>query len=597
MKTLVVLDIETYPNYWLLAVKSLEKGTLITMEIYGKENRFDSVQMKRIRLVLAKHTTFGFNSNNYDMPMIMYALSGKTCSELYVLSKDIIENRKPDWLTYRDYDIDKPRYDHFDIAEPSPAVMISLKNYGTRIGSKKLWDLPFDPHKPVTKNEAKILKDYCENDLDVTIDLYRAIADRIELRVSMGDTYGLDLRSKSDAQIAEAIFEKRIGKQKRVDAKSRLIKEIKYKAPDFIKFESPHLEAIKDLFESCPIPVNQANGQPKLPLEWTKLIKPKIGNTVYKLGLGGVHSQEKSVSIKSTSTMKMRNADIASMYPSIIVTMGLYPKTLGNKFLDIYSNIKKTRLEAKASGDKLVNESLKIVLNSSYGKFGSFYSFLYAPDLMLTVTLTGQLMMLMLIEQLELHGIEVISANTDGVEYYCHVDKTDLAHSLIFDWELITGMDMEHGEYLALHASNVNNYVAVYDGYTKAKGLYAETSLSKGRSTPVIYEAIRKYLLDGTAMETTITNCTDMNQFVSARTVKGGGVYGEEYLGKMVRWHYSLESKGCISYKTNGNKVPKTDRCYPMMELTETIPKDLDYVWYFEEAVSKLKDLGVEYEK
>jgi hypothetical protein len=201
----------------------------------------------------------------------------------------------------------------------------------------------------------------------------------------------------------------------------------------------------------------------------------------------------------------------------------------------------------------------------------------------------------MLIEELEANGISVVSANTDGLEYYCPRDKVALAEAIIFDLEMVTGFEMEHGEYKALHARDVNNYVAVYDGYTKAKGVYGETTLSKGRSTPIVYTAIREFLLKGRPVNNTIASCNDINQFVSARTVKGGGMYDGEYLGKMVRWYYSKESVGCISYKINGNKVPKTDGCRPMMDLTDAIPHDLDYDWYIKEAISALKDLGVSY--
>lgn len=260
---------------------------------------------------------------------------------------------------------------------------------------------------------------------------------------------------------------------------------------------------------------------------------------------------------------------------------------------DILAKIAK--LEKEYNTLETTNLSLKTVINGSFGKFGSKYSKLYSPDLLLATTITGQLTLLMLIEQMEKYGIPVMSANTDGLEYYCPKDKVELAESIVFDLELVTGFEMEHGEYQALHAANVNNYVAVYNGYTKAKGLYADSGLGKGRQTPVVFEAIRDYLLNGTPIEDFIKSCTDINKFVSARTVKGGGVYDGEYLGKMVRWYYSLESKGCISYSTNGNKVPKTDGCKPLMDLPDELPKDLDYEWYFNEAIDKLKELGVDY--
>jgi hypothetical protein len=262
---------------------------------------------------------------------------------------------------------------------------------------------------------------------------------------------------------------------------------------------------------------------------------------------------------------------------------------------DIKAKIDKLKIEKEDYN--ITANSLKIVINASFGKFGSKFSKLYAPDLLIRTTLTGQLTLLMLIESLEENGIPVISANTDGLEYFCPRDKVELAEALIFDLELVSGYNMEHGEYKALHARDVNNYVAVYDGYTKSKGIYAETTLSKGRSTPIVYEAVRKYLLDGTLLEDTIHSCEDMQQFVSARTVKGGGIYDGVYLGKMVRWYYSVNSVGYISYKLNGNKVPKTDGAKPMMNMTDSLPKDLDHYWYVEEAIMALKNLGVSYER
>ena len=596
MKKLVVLDIEVLPNYFLLAIKGLESQKVITYDMFGLDNTLTKEQRKKIRVVLNKYTSFGFNSIKYDMPLINYALNGATCKEIHEVSKNIIEKNQPDWMTYRTLDIDPRGYDHFDISEPSPAVMISLKNYGTRVGSKKLQDFYLDPHKPITTDDVGELKNYCNNDLDVTEDLYHAISDRIGLRVSMGEQYGLDLRSKSDAQIAETVITSELKKQGVTAVKPVLSRDYKakYKAPKFVSFERHDLKGLVKIVEEIDFYLAD-NGAVKMPkvLANHKIV---IGNTTYKMGVGGLHSQEKALSVVSNETHVMHNADFTSYYPFIILNNKLFPKHLGSGFLKVYRSIVETRLKAKAEGNKLIADSLKITINGSFGKFGSKYSKLYSPDLLLATTITGQLTLLMLIEQLEKNGIGVVSANTDGLEYFCPRDKVGLAEAIIFDLELLTGFDMEHGEYQALHAANVNNYVAVYEGYVKSKGLYSETTLSKGRSTPIVYEAIREYLLDGTPIKETIFAYSDVNQFVSARTVKGGGVYDGEYLGKMVRWYYSIESKGYISYNLNGNKVPKTDGCKPMMDLTDELPIDLDYQWYIDEAISKLKDLGVSYD-
>jgi DNA polymerase elongation subunit (family B) len=60
-------------------------------------------------------------------------------------------------------------------------------------------------------------------------------------------------------------------------------------------------------------------------------------------------------------------------------------------------------------------EGLKITINGSFGKLGSVWSILFAPDLLIQTTITGQLALLMLIHRLERKGIPVVSGNTDGI--------------------------------------------------------------------------------------------------------------------------------------------------------------------------------------
>jgi len=594
MKDLVALDIEVFPNYFLLVIKRLNDGKTI---IFDTTSKLASSERAKIYKILRRHTSFGFNSINYDMPLINHMLSGGNTASAYTISKNIVEKGLPFFMTYNNYEIRQRPFDHFDIKEPSPAVMISLKNYGTRIGSKKLQDLPFEPNKRVNKEQIDVLKEYCINDVDVTIDLYNAIKDRIALRVEMGKRYDMDLRSKSDAQIAEAVITSELQKAG-VNINRPTYKDgytATYIAPSYISFNRPELKKILDLVQKAKYPL-AANGAVQLPKE-LKNYKVTIGNTTYKLGIGGLHSQEKKLVVESNDKYVMRNADFTSYYPFIIINNGLYPKHLSRRFLNVYHKIVMERLKAKREGNKLVADSLKIVINGSFGKFGSKYSALYAPDLLIRTTITGQLTLLMLIERLEDNGISVVSANTDGLEYYCPRDKVDLAEAIIFDLELISGYEMEHGEYNGLYAKDVNNYVAKYGDKVKAKGIYAETTLMKGRSTPIVYKAIREYIRADVPLERTILECDDINEFVAARTVKGGGVFNGEYLGKVVRWYYSLDG-GSITYSTNGNLVPKTSEgngVKPLMNLPDKLPDDLDYAWYINEAIAKLNDLGLRY--
>jgi len=629
----VALDIEVLPNYFLVMFKNEENGKTVLLDT---QTSLAETQKRKLRSILSKYTTFGFNSNNYDIPLIDYALSGASVSQIHKASQYIIENGVPFYRFYNEYSVTKSNIDHFDIKEVAPAVMISLKVYGTRIGSRKLQEFFLDPNLEVSKEEIERLKSYCENDLDVTIDLCNSIKDRLKLRQDMSDIYAMDLRSKSDAQIAEAVIVSELYKKyKKRAVKPELKANYKalYNVPEFVKFESKELQEVLSDVKQTIFTLDKG-GSVKLPSELANR-KITIGNTIYKMGIGGLHSQEKQLVVESNDEFVMRNADFTSYYPFIILNLGLYPKQLGKEFLLLYREIVETRLKAKTEGNSLIAQSYKIILNGSFGKFGSKYSALYSPDLLLATTLTGQLTLLMLIERLEAKGIEVVSANTDGLEYYCKRSDVALAEAIIFDLEMETGFQMEHGQYKALYARDVNNYVAVYDGYVKAKGVYSETSLMKGRQTPIVFKAVRDYLGKGVSISKTVCNCTDMNEFVSARTVKGGAIYyygtlpnteeyinhiaknGEvsvkavetrnaeyqkqfvigsdesEYLGKVVRWYYSTEGNA-IYYKT-GNKVPKTDGAKPMMDLVDDIPDDLDYNWYIQEAIEMLKDLGVDY--
>jgi len=367
MKKLICLDIEVLPNYFLIAVKGLESGKLLTMDMYGEHSSLTIEQRRKLTTLLLKYTSFGFNSTKYDMPIINYVLQGRTCSEIHKMSKVIIEKNMPDWMTYREYNLTPKPFDHFDICEPSPAVMISLKNYGTRVGSKKLQEFYLDPHKPISVDEKQDLIGYCENDLDVTIDLYNAIKDRIDLRINMGEQYGLDLRSKSDAQIAETVITSELDKQKIKAVKPTLSNNYraKYVAPEFIKFETYDLNNLLQVVEDIRFTL-AANGAVKMPKELADR-KIVIGDTTYKMGIGGLHSQEKSLSVVSNDTYVMRNADFTSYYPFIILNLGLYPKHLGEKFLNVYRNIVEDRVKSKMRIGEIKKEikELKSHLNSN----------------------------------------------------------------------------------------------------------------------------------------------------------------------------------------------------------------------------------------
>ena len=259
----------------------------------------------------------------------------------------------------------------------------------------------------------------------------------------------------------------------------------------------------------------------------------------------------------------------------------------------MYKDIVERRIKAKKSGDKDMANSLKLVINSSFGLFGNKYSFLYSPDLLIQTTITGQLCLLMLIEKVVKTGAKVVSVNTDGINIICSNSTYEEVNFICDEWEFDTGYNLEETPYQATYNESVNSYIAVMpDGTVKSKGNYALPGLMKNTVNTVCIEAVIQYLTNNVPVEETINNCNEVTKFLRVRTVNGGAVWRDQYLGKVVRFYRSKDGHS-INYKKNGNKVSNSDNCAPMMDLTNELPFDLDLTWYTNEAIKMLGLVGV----
>ncbi|MAF43637.1 MAG: hypothetical protein CMI54_05655 [Parcubacteria group bacterium] len=590
-----LLDIEVYENYLLILLGSIKTGKTISFEMTpGKP-----LDTKKLLWVLKALTTITFNGNFYDFVIINGALQNNDNRFLKMMSdRLIIEKIRANELL-REYKIPNLKFNTIDLREVAPGTMTSLKIYAGRIHAKRLADLPFHPNSTLTPPQIIVLRWYCYNDLSSTFKLYMKLQPELDLRIEMGKEYNTDLRSKSDAQIAEKVISKEIKKltgkfPKRPDVFPG--KAYKYNVPHFVKFETPVMQNVLETIRNAPFIVKDS-GSIALP-EQIKELKTVIGTTTYKVGIGGLHSCEDGVAHREDEDCFLVDRDVVSYYPRIILNQGLYPEHLGQPFLDVYRSIVERRLEAKARGDKIISESLKITINGSFGKLGSKYSILYSPQLLIQVTLTGQLSLLMLIELLETRGIPVVSANTDGVVIKCPRTKKADLDAIIKYWEYETSFETEASHYKALLSRDVNNYTALKNnGSAKGKGtmcLVSETQ-SGCKNNPVneiCIHAIRKFLCEGVPVDITINSATDISDFITLRSVRGGAVKDGEYLGKVVRWYYSTNSPGIIIYAASGNAVPRSEGAKPLMMLPDSIPEDLDRRWYIDEALKMIDETG-----
>ena len=579
-KPQLILDIECYKNYFLIMLMSVKTGKTAAFEMYeGKV-----LAAETIKALLARSELITFNGIGYDMPLLSAAFTGANCSELRTLSDQIIINDVTPYQFYKNNCISQYHADHVDLINVAPGIA-SLKIYGGRLHANKLQDLPIDPNSLITPEQRAELKTYCKNDLETTLLLYKKLEQQINLRRSMSSMYGADLRSKSDAQIAETVIVSEVAK--RIGCKpprAKIIQgQFRYTAPAFVSFDTEQLQDALRVATEEPFTI-QKNGKIDMP-KALKTLKIKLGTSVYQMGMGGLHSTEKCVTHDAKDGNLLFDWDVTSYYPSIILNCGLYPIQMGQPFLNVYREIVTERLTAKANGDKVKADSLKITINGSFGKLGSPYSALYAPELMVQTTVTGQLALLMLIEKLEYYNVPVVSGNTDGIVIKCPISREKYMKLIIEWWEKQTGFNMECSEYQSLHSKDVNNYIAVKtNGEVKTKGCFASDGLQKNPTNSVCVKALIAHLTSAANVEAEIRGCKDVRQFLTIRTVKGGAVDSEgQYIGKAVRWYYAKDQAGCISYSTNGNKVARSDGAKPMMNLGD-FPEDIDFEWYITEA-------------
>lgn len=592
MKKTIVIDTEVYSNYFLLSALEPATGKIWHFEKYdGKE-----LDTKSIASLMSTCTTISFNGNAFDLGVIFGALSGWSNKGIKKFCDDIIKTNLSSWQIFRKYEVRIPaNWDHIDIIEVAPGQS-SLKIYGARLHAPTVQDLPIEPDAMITAAQRKELRDYCVNDLETTWLLYKSLEKQIDLRCQMSEQYDVDLRSKSDAQIAETVIKSELHKMTGREYRKPDIDDstvFRYLDPKIITFKTQQLKDIFKLVTTIPFRLAD-NGSVKMPDELAKA-QIKIGDTEYSLGIGGLHSCEKTRLVRADAEHRLFDYDVASYYPNIILQQNLAPKSMGAPFLKVYQSIVDRRIKAKKEGDKVTANTLKICVNGSFGKLGSKWSALYAPDLMIQTTITGQLALLMLIESMELAGVSVVSANTDGVVLRCPVSKIDEMENIAFDWMLTTSYELERAEYSVLASRDVNNYVAVKtDGEIKRKGVFADGGLAKNPDCNIAFDAVAQYLATGKSLKETIMECSDVRQFLTVRRVTGGAVWCGEYLGKAVRFYYSraVNKDVCIVYAKNSNKVPKSDGARPMMTLANAVPDDVDYSRYIEMAEELLKEVG-----
>jgi hypothetical protein len=611
---ITIINCKAYRNYFIISFQSKPDGEPVAIELIGEDTRLSGDECKAVYKLLRSITTIGFNSLAFDLPLIAGAIEGRTCRELWEISvfvtnyyhvngTRVIEqypnsNRKipykanAPYVTRKKYGIEELKIPHIDIMPPSPARDACLKGQASQLHLRSINGLDVKHDTTLTREQMAEAKKCCANDLQLIDAIYSAVKARIDLRFTMSNTYNLRLWSKEDAGIAEDMMRSKLG----VTTPGDIPSSASYTSPPYIKFSSPMLNKLLTLVNNLCFRVDGDSGNLITPKEIDALCIT-IGNTSYTFGVGGLHSLEKAMVVVPDDSQLLLDRDVTSYYPTLILNLGLYPEKLGQKFLDEYGAIVDERVKAKRAGNGTVNASLKIVINGTFGKLSSKYSVVYSPELLLAVTLTGQLSLLMLIERLEASGISVVSANTDGVASLLNASDRDKFNAICDQWEHDTSLGLEETEYKALYARDVNNYRAVtIDGNEKRKGVFATTCLGAYPANAVAVEAVIKFIDGGHSLTSSIISCTDIRQFLRAQTVNGGATWNDKYIGDFVRFYYSTGGMAIKTAPTPDGKtrtVPYSPGSRPLSDLPDILPADINYAAYAMESLILLDSLGL----
>lgn len=494
---------------------------------------------------------------------------------------------------------------------------------------------------------------YNLNDVFIVCEIVRLYIDEIRLRYNISKAYGVDVLSSSRSNIADKLFVKFYSEfsglaesQWRGRKTERTAMSFKRVIFPFIKFQTKELQELLEEMKKITIYSIGKEALKDVASKYTGLkylktntksgwFEIKLNNLIYTIATGGLHSKDiprelksKIVYMDASSTGGESRAnmsiwdiitddsyiyvhwDISSFYPSIMDVYKIAPAHMNESiFVKLIHWLKETRITAKHSKEDYIDgipkdvlaQVLKIVINSIYGKLGFNRGDICDRLAVLKVTINGQLMIMMLCESLEQAGIEVMSANTDGIVVKLYKRNKAKFEEIANDWKKLTKLDADSEEYKCYINRDINNYVIEeINGKVSYKGdlnpnMYA-VDLQKGYDMPIVAQAVVNYFLNNKPVLETLYECKNILDFCKTQNV-GRQFHVEftvgssrEILQRNVRFY--VTNKGGILEKVNDNTHVRNNMCagYQVSILNTLDDKrieyrNINYSYYYQEAL------------
>lgn len=455
---------------------------------------------------------------------------------------------------------------------------------------------------------------YNKNDVYLVCEIARQKPDEIKLRYSLGAAFNLNLLCAARSSIADKLLYKFYSERSGLTIDKFKDLRTQRTALSFNKIIFPHIcfktpELQKVLEDMKKVVIYRTNKD-----AFEKVIQ--FYGTTYTIATGGLHSQDRPAVLTSTDDYTYIHYDISSFYPSVMVAYNIAPKHLNNNvFVKMVDYFRLTRIKCKHTKDedglvvagvhnKLAAEALKIVINAIYGKFGFEMFFLFDRFAQMQVTINGQLMVMMVVEALELDGIHVVSANTDGIIVKLPKDKEEDFKRITDDWCAQNKLSADSERYKLFVTRDINNYFDIqsndkveYKGGLDPKQYLKD--LKKGYDMPVVAKAVFEYFAHGISVMETLRNHKDILDFCKTQNVgkQFEVVYQKVENGKVIDIHsqrhvrFYVSTKGVIIMKENVNSGQRSVLASgkPVIILNKLDDKDIslrniDYKYYYEEA-------------
>lgn len=406
---------------------------------------------------------------------------------------------------------------------------------------------------------------YCVNESNIIMELAKAVRGNINAMYVFSSIYDIDCQNVKLTNAIEMVSDDFYFKKK--PSKEFIFTPV----PD-LHFNSSVLKDVYTNILNNKVTIGNTIKSDYLPTQI------QIGNMYYTLGFGGLHSNN-GITVAYGNLVLL---DVGSYYPSLVC----FNKTLQNiinnsEFVNYFHHIYDKRMKAKEQNNNSLSHALKSVINAITGKFNQKYSKFYNPCAYLQMTITGQLLLLKLIEMLSENGIETITANTDGIIINDPLNKYSV---IVKEWERMFNLKLSEKKLKFLYMENINNYFAISDdNIMKGCGCFNfEFKKNKSNNGMVIYLALKEYFLNDKQPSQYIETSVNKNLFIDIANV-GDNTY---------RFYRSKTSHEPII--VNGRRIPNSDNC---RLVHNDWLKDLDYNYYISETICKINDINKHIQK